>query len=181
MDHIGLIFQTFNLVPWLSAEENVLLPCRFSERRRNWAGGDPAGAARRLLRELGLDPDLFARPALIGMVIMLSATLDARRREFAILGSVGATPAQILGLIVAEAAILTVAGLIIGVTLLTAVTALADPILSARVGLRLGFDLFGRWELAIVALFVVAGLATSLVPPIRVYRMTLSDGLSVRM
>ena len=100
MDHIGLIFQTFNLVPWLSAEENVLLPCRFSERRRNWAGGDPAGAARRLLRELGLDPDLFARPALIGMVIMLSATLDARRREFAILRSVGATPARIFALIV---------------------------------------------------------------------------------
>ena len=60
MDHIGLIFQVFNLVPWLSALENILLPCRFSERRRRRAGPDPAAAARRLLRELGLDDPALA-------------------------------------------------------------------------------------------------------------------------
>ncbi|MCE8556578.1 ATP-binding cassette domain-containing protein [Ruegeria pomeroyi] len=64
VDHIGLIFQVFNLVPWLSALENILLPCRFSERRRRRAGPDPEATARRLLRELGLgDPALAAAPA----------------------------------------------------------------------------------------------------------------------
>ncbi len=59
VDHIGLIFQVFNLVPWLSALENILLPCRFSARRRARSGADPDGTARRLLRELGLvDPAL---------------------------------------------------------------------------------------------------------------------------
>ena len=64
-DHIGLIFQVFNLVPWLSAVENVLLSCEFSQRRRKRLNGDPEQAAGRLLHELGLDDDaLLAAPAL---------------------------------------------------------------------------------------------------------------------
>lgn len=64
VDHIGLIFQVFNLVPWLSALDNVLLPCRFSCRRRARSGPDPEATARRLLRELGLaDPALAKAPA----------------------------------------------------------------------------------------------------------------------
>ena len=65
VDHIGLIFQVFNLLPWLNALENVLLPCRFSARRRQRAGTNPEMAARRLLTELGLDdPVLIASPAM---------------------------------------------------------------------------------------------------------------------
>lgn len=64
VDHIGMIFQVFNLVPWLSALENVLLPCTFSQRRRARAGDNPARTARRLLDELGLsDPSLASKPA----------------------------------------------------------------------------------------------------------------------
>jgi predicted GTPase len=32
-DHLGIIFQQFNLLPFLGMRENVLLPCRFSRRR----------------------------------------------------------------------------------------------------------------------------------------------------
>ena len=64
VDHVGMIFQVFNLSPWLSALENVLLPCTFSPRRRARAGDDPAGTARRLLDELGLsDPSLASKQA----------------------------------------------------------------------------------------------------------------------
>lgn len=65
-DHIGMIFQMFNLVPYLSLIENVLLPCRFSARRRDRAAakdGSLETAAIRLLSELGLDvPRLRLRP-----------------------------------------------------------------------------------------------------------------------
>jgi putative ABC transport system ATP-binding protein len=61
--HIGFIFQSFNLIPYLSLVENVALPARFSAERRARAGGDLAGEARRLLGALGLtDPALLARP-----------------------------------------------------------------------------------------------------------------------
>lgn len=61
-DHVGLIFQQFNLIPYLSVLDNVMLPCRFSARRRARAG-DPRQAASRLLTQLDLDPALWSRPA----------------------------------------------------------------------------------------------------------------------
>lgn len=61
-DHIGFIFQQFNLLPWLSAVDNVLLPCTFSSRRRQRAG-NPLQAARRLLDHLDLAPTLWSKPA----------------------------------------------------------------------------------------------------------------------
>lgn len=65
-DHIGFIFQMFNLLPYLSVQDNVALACRFSARRRARiaaAGSDVRGEAGRLLGRLGLtDPALLARP-----------------------------------------------------------------------------------------------------------------------
>jgi putative ABC transport system ATP-binding protein len=66
-DHLGVIFQMFNLLPYLSVSDNVTLPCRFSTRRRaraEAAAGSVAAEARRLLAHLGMDePGLVRRPA----------------------------------------------------------------------------------------------------------------------
>jgi putative ABC transport system ATP-binding protein len=64
VDHIGFIFQQFNLIPYLSMLENVLLPCRFSRRRRERAAEGARGVeaqALRLLEELDLDRSLHGR------------------------------------------------------------------------------------------------------------------------
>jgi len=61
-DRMGVIFQMFNLVPYLSVTGNVLLPLRFSPARRKAAGSDPQAEARRLLARLGLtDESLLER------------------------------------------------------------------------------------------------------------------------
>ena len=64
-DHIGYIFQMFNLIPYLSMLENVMLPCRFSVRRRAQALARGHGLeveARRLLQHLDMDhPELHQR------------------------------------------------------------------------------------------------------------------------
>jgi len=66
-DHIGFVFQLFNLVPYLSVTENVTLPCRFSKLRRARAlmASETVGLeAQRLLNGLGLDVAAFRdRPA----------------------------------------------------------------------------------------------------------------------
>ena len=65
VDHIGFIFQQFNLIPYLSVLDNVLLPLRFSSLRRHAAaqGGKIEDEARRLLQRLDIGPALQRRIA----------------------------------------------------------------------------------------------------------------------
>jgi len=66
-DHVGFIFQQFNLIPYLSAVDNVLLPCRFSARRGRLAaarGKTWQGEAVRLMSHLDLEAALQSRPAM---------------------------------------------------------------------------------------------------------------------
>ena len=59
-DHVGFIFQMFNLLPYLSPIENVLLPCRFSALRRARALNRSAtleAEARRILGHLDLNDE----------------------------------------------------------------------------------------------------------------------------
>jgi putative ABC transport system ATP-binding protein len=64
-DHVGYIFQQFNLLPYLSVLRNVLLPCRVSRRRaaRAAAVGGELACARALLEALEIAPSLWPRPA----------------------------------------------------------------------------------------------------------------------
>ncbi len=57
-DRMGVIFQMFNLLPWLGVGENILLPCQFSTARaaRISDGLPPEQEARRLMERLGLPP-----------------------------------------------------------------------------------------------------------------------------
>ena len=61
-DHVGYVFQQFNLLPYRSALDNVLLTCEFSRRRATLAG-EPRERARELLRRMGLGPELIERRA----------------------------------------------------------------------------------------------------------------------
>ena len=61
VDHIGFIFQLFNLLPYLSIEENVMLPLSFSSIRAKRAGRtkiDQFKEAKRLLKSLALEEQL---------------------------------------------------------------------------------------------------------------------------
>jgi putative ABC transport system ATP-binding protein len=57
VEHFGIIFQMFNLLPYASLIDNVLLPLRFSRTRRDraLAEGSLEDVAARLLEALGLD------------------------------------------------------------------------------------------------------------------------------
>lgn len=63
-DHMGVIFQQFNLLPYLSVVENVTLPCHFSSQRHAKAskqGGSVEARAKQLLEHLGLHADYHDR------------------------------------------------------------------------------------------------------------------------
>lgn len=54
-DHIGYIFQQFNLLPYLSVEENILSPLLFSDIKKKKESGDHVKRVKHLLQSLGLD------------------------------------------------------------------------------------------------------------------------------
>jgi putative ABC transport system ATP-binding protein len=101
-DHVGYLFQQFNLLTYLSPIDNVLLPCRLSTLRSQRCQGQAAEQARDLLQALGIGASLWHRPsaqlsvgqqqrvaaarALIGQPELVIAdeptsALDERRRD----------------------------------------------------------------------------------------------------
>ncbi len=117
---------------------------------------------------------------LIGMLTALLIGLAERRREMAILRSVGARPAQVLALIVGEAACLTLLGLAAGVGLLYLLLSAAQPLLEAEFGLFIGIGAPSLREWLLLTTVLTAGVLAGLLPGWRAYRMSLTDGLTIR-
>jgi putative ABC transport system permease protein len=139
---------------------------------------DAIGLAERAL--LGASA-LVALVGLGGMVTALLTGLDERRREMAVLRSVGARPRHVLALIVGEATALAAAGLALGVALLYGGLVVARSFIQTRLGLaiEIGLPSFTEW-LLLAAVLVASGLA-GLWPAVRAYRYSLHDGMTVRV
>jgi len=80
-DHFGIIFQMFNLIPYLSVLDNVTLPCRFSARRRRQANtrGGAERQAQRLLEHLDLAPEAHSRRAVTRLSVGQQQRVAAAR------------------------------------------------------------------------------------------------------
>jgi len=61
-DNMGVLFQQFNLLPYLNLVDNVCLPCTLSKQRRAAAverSGSVKNEAKRLLERLQLPPEQY--------------------------------------------------------------------------------------------------------------------------
>ena len=117
---------------------------------------------------------------LTGMLTVILATLNERRREMAILRSVGAGPRHIAGLLLLEAALLAGLGLVLGVGLLFLAIALAQDFLQSYYGLRVYFSWLTLHEWRMLGGVWCAALLMGMLPAWRAYRHSLVDGLSIR-
>lgn len=136
------------------------------------------GVAERVLLAVSA---MVVAVGLAGLVAVVLAGLNERRRELAILRSVGARPRDIFFLLTLEAMGVTVAGALLGVMLLAALTALLAPLAASQYGLVLEPRLIARSELALLAAVVGVGILASLIPGYRAYRLSLADGLTPRL
>lgn len=119
--------------------------------------------------------------ALLGMVAMILTTLNERRREIAILRAVGARPGTVFALLVSEAGMLTLAGVLLGTGLSQLGLLALRPVIDARFGLYLPLGAPSLAEIAILAGIAAAGCIAGLVPAVRAYRLSLADGMTVRL
>jgi putative ABC transport system permease protein len=117
----------------------------------------------------------------IGLLTALLIGLEGRRREMAILRSLGARPAHVFGLIIGEAFAVTLAGVVLGIALLVAMLWAGQPLIASELGLRLGFGLPALREWLLLGGVLAVGLLIGFVPGWRAYRRSLSDGLSLRL
>lgn len=118
----------------------------------------------------------------IGLVSLLTAqlaVLNQRRREMALLRSLGASPKHLFKLLFYESFALTFAGCISGLVLLYIVQfIIALPLKSY--GFYIEWALPSIQEFGLILLTLVLGVINGLIPAIMVYKTSLSDGMSIR-
>ncbi|MDX1432608.1 MAG: ABC transporter permease [Gammaproteobacteria bacterium] len=124
---------------------------------------------------------LVVATGLMGMLTAILTGLNERRREMAILRSVGARPGQVFGLLVAEALAFAVIGALLGVALMYVTLLGIAPWLEARFGLFLSLEMLDAHELLLLGLVLVAASIAGSVPAYRAYRYSLADGMSPRI
>jgi putative ABC transport system permease protein len=124
---------------------------------------------------------LVALVSLAGLVSVVMAGLNERRRELAVLRAVGAGLRHVLALLALEGAMVTVLGVALGVVMAVLGIALLSPWLQAQFGLTLSLSEPTLNEWLLMASLLVAGWLASLLPGIRAYRLSLADGLSPRI
>lgn len=117
---------------------------------------------------------------LTGMLVALYSSLEARRREMAILRAVGAGPRLIISLLVLESVLLAIVGCLIGVALVYGGLFLAQGPIEQRFGLHIALRPLGATEWAYLTVVVGASLLIGFVPAWKAYRTSLVDGLSPR-
>lgn len=118
---------------------------------------------------------------LIGMLTAILTSLNERRREMAILRSVGARPWHIASLLIVEAFALALAGVLLGLLLLYLGIAGSQGYVQANYGLYLPLNLPSRYEWTLLGAILSAALLMGCVPAWRAYRQSLADGLSIRL
>jgi putative ABC transport system permease protein len=117
---------------------------------------------------------------LLGMLTAILTSLNERRREMAILRSVGARPAHVFGLLMFEAGILAATGAVAGTALMYLGLLAARPLLEQRYGVFIPAQPLSETEALILGVVIVAALLTGSFPAWRAYRNSVSDGLLVR-
>lgn len=139
---------------------------------------DVVGAGEKALM---LMSGLVALVSMAGLVSVILAGLNERRRELAVLRAVGAGPRHVLWLLALEGLLMTAVGVVIGIGALAATLSALGPWLQASFGLALHPEQPTSMQWILLAGLLIAGWCASLLTGWRAYRLALADGLSPRI
>ena len=117
---------------------------------------------------------------LLGMLSILLMSLNERRREMAILRSVGARPIHIFGLIIGEAAFVCLAGILLGIALLYLLLFTLQAPLANYFGFYLDINPLKLNDYLILLTIQISALIIALLPASLIYKYSLSDGMTIK-
>ncbi|MEN9530599.1 MAG: hypothetical protein RI932_2472, partial [Pseudomonadota bacterium] len=117
---------------------------------------------------------------LLAMLIAIYTSLQERRREMAILRSVGAGLKTIAGLLILEAFLLTFVGAALGVLLTYVVLVLTQPLIESSFGMLIPIQPLSMMEWIFLGVILGAGFLVGVAPALKAWRNSLADGLAVR-
>lgn len=119
--------------------------------------------------------------SLLGMLTTLLANLNQRRRELAILRSVGARPWQLFSLISIESLLTTFLGCLVGCILFYALMGTTAGYLQSQAGVSININMLSDYELTLIGVIMATGFIIGLIPATRAYFYSLSDGMSIKI
>ncbi len=118
---------------------------------------------------------------LLGLTTNILTSLNERRREMAILRSVGAGAGHVALLLISEAAFLASAGAILGLGLVQVLIWIAGPLIVEATGVFVGSAGFTSFDFITVCAVVILAALLAAFPAWRAYRQSLADGLTIRV
>lgn len=118
---------------------------------------------------------------LLGMLSSLLTSLQERRREMAILRAMGAQPKHVFALLMSEATALTLVGIVVGVVGLYSVMSVLAPLIHSHYGIVISLSTLSIHEWLLIGFVQLAGMIVGIIPAIRAYRQSLSDGMTIRI
>ncbi|MCX4028704.1 ABC transporter permease [Endozoicomonas sp. SM1973] len=117
---------------------------------------------------------------LIGMLTTILTSLSERRREMAILRSVGARPFHIFSLMISEAGLIAILGCLTGIGFLYGLMAIARPIFMELYGIHIQISFLTQHEIMLLSIVIISGFFMGIFPAWRAYKNSLTDGMTIR-
>ena len=118
---------------------------------------------------------------LAGLMAVMLAGLNERRRELAILRALGAGPGDMFLMLTAEGLLITTLGALLGLATVSLGSVFAAPLLLQWFGVAISARLPAGNELMLLGAIVLTGMLASVVPGWRAWKMSLADGLTPRL
>jgi putative ABC transport system permease protein len=119
--------------------------------------------------------------SLVGLILGLVISLNERRREIAILRSVGASSGFVAQLFIFESTLITSIGILAG-WLITHLGLLVSVVwLETQLGVSVDVFTFSMNEVIYLSIVAGSGVLAGVIPAVLAYRNSLSDGLTVRV
>ena len=118
---------------------------------------------------------------LLGMLSTLLTSLQERRREMAILRAMGARAKHIFSLIIIESSVLTFCGIATGLAILYFGLFCIRSWILSNYGLFIELNLPNLYELLLLGFVQFSGVIVGFIPAWQAYRLTLSDGMTIRV